>query len=144
MVFEGKSEENVMEAGEFLVEQMGIIQEEKLELIVENEKLMKKIEELSWEIREKTEVLEKYQGFYGFSQEKGEIINKMQRKIEELEDFIEEIKEKDGIPRLIEMSDLVENLEKKLMEKDEIIVNFSENSQKFCDIFYHNLLMFFL
>ena len=100
-------------------------------LIVENEKLMKKIEELSGEIQEKTGFLQKFEVFFGENDEKSQIFNKMKGKIEELEDFIEEIREKDVIPRLIELSDLVEKLEKKLKEKDENIMNLTENSQRF-------------
>ena len=131
VIFSEKEEENELEASKFLVEQMNIIQEEKLDLIVENEKLMKKIEELSGEIQEKTGFLQKFEVFFGENDEKSQIFNKMKGKIEELEDFIEEIREKDGIPRLIELSDLVEKLEKKLKEKDENIMNLTENSQRF-------------
>lgn len=85
------------EAGKFLVEQMSIIQEEKLDLISENEKMHKQLEEMNIEMQDQRNILDKYQDCFSLSEDKNQIIMRMKDKIEELEDFIVEIKEK-GFP----------------------------------------------
>ena len=93
-----KVDESESEAGKFLVDQMNIIQEEKLELIIENEKMHKQLEELIWENQENKSLLYKYQELLSFHDDKTQVISRMKEKIEELEDFTEELKEK-GIYR---------------------------------------------
>ena len=85
------------EAGKFLVEQISIIQEEKLDLISENEKMHKQLEEMNIEMQDQRNILDKYQDCFSLSEDKNQIIMRMKDKIEELEDFIVEIKEK-GFP----------------------------------------------
>lgn len=82
------------EAGKFLVEQMTIIQDEKMELIMENEKLHKQLQEISMELQDHRNMMEKYQEFFSPNEDKGQIIARLREKIEEMEDFVVEIKEK--------------------------------------------------
>jgi len=76
---------------------MSIIQEEKLDLISENEKMHKQLEEMNIEMQDQRNILDKYQDCFSLSEDKNQIIMRMKDKIEELEDFIVEIKEK-GFP----------------------------------------------
>ena len=103
-ILQKEGQEEDFEAGKFLVDQMNIIQEEKLELIIENEKMQKRLEEMSVELQDRGNILEKYQDFFAPNEEKSQIIIRLKDKIEELEDFIVEIKEKGSIwkiPQLI-------------------------------------------
>lgn len=86
--------ETEFEAGKFLVEQMTIIQDEKMDLLVENERLQKQIELIIWQNQESQAALDNYQEFFKLDDEKTQTIVRLKEKIDELEDFIEEIKEK--------------------------------------------------
>ena len=86
--------ENDFEAGKFLVDQMNIIQEEKMELITENEKLHKQLQEISIDLQDHKNILDKYQELFNPNEDKNQIIGRLREKIEEMEDFIVEIKEK--------------------------------------------------
>ena len=61
---------------------------------MENEKLHKQLQEISLELQDHRNILEKYQELFNPNEEKGQIIAKLREKIEEMEDFVVEIKEK--------------------------------------------------
>ena len=73
---------------------MTIIQDEKMELIMENEKLHKNLQEISLELQDLRNMMEKYQELFSPNEDKGQIIARLREKIEEMEDFVVEIKEK--------------------------------------------------
>lgn len=88
------SNQNEYEAANFLVEQMNLIQEEKMELIAENEKLQIEMESLHLDLNFNNENLQKYQEYFNLNDEKNQIIYRLKEKIEELEDCLEQMKEK--------------------------------------------------
>lgn len=88
------SNQNEYDAANFLVEQMNLIQEEKMELIAENEKLQIEMESLQLDLNFNNENLQKYQEYFNLNDEKNQIIYRLKEKIEELEDCLEQMKEK--------------------------------------------------
>ena len=61
---------------------------------MENEKLHKNLQEISLELQDLRNMMEKYQELFSPNEDKGQIIARLREKIEEMEDFVVEIKEK--------------------------------------------------
>ncbi|KAL4430235.1 hypothetical protein ABPG74_014794 [Tetrahymena malaccensis] len=116
------------DAAEFLVQQVAFMQEERKNLAVENENLHTQIQELISEVEKMKQELENYAIIFDVSvmdlssnkANQGNIISKLKNRIDELEDLINETKQKESVGKLIELQDLFEELEKKL-DRERII-----------------------
>ncbi|KAL4469368.1 hypothetical protein ABPG72_006004 [Tetrahymena utriculariae] len=149
------------DAAEFLVQQVALMQEERKNLAVENENLHTQIQELISEVEKMKQELENYAILFDVSvmdlssnkANQGNIISKLKNRIDELEDLINETKQKESVGKLIELQDLFEELEKKFDREriisDELnkqlktiqLTNKSESiNEQNCIDFFSNLL----
>lgn len=88
------SNEKHLEASKFLVEQTEIIQLEKSDLLNENEELRLENSEMKINLEEIQMKLDKYSVYFDIDSEDNKKIKNLKARIEELEDFIYEVREK--------------------------------------------------
>jgi DNA repair exonuclease SbcCD ATPase subunit len=107
------------DAAEFLVSQMKQIQDEREKYASENEQLHLQTQELIEEIKRLSGELQEYQKYFDKNEMNGILegkpvnAGKMKSRIEELEDLVYEVKQREGARKTVELSDIIVDLERK-------------------------------
>ncbi|KRX06110.1 SMAD/FHA domain [Pseudocohnilembus persalinus] len=125
------------EAAQFLVEQMKQIQEEKKGIYVENENLHVQIQELIAEVERMKNDLSHFENLFdttlhdvSTTTNTTNFLPKLKTRCEELEDLINELKQKGGVGRSVDMAELLEQLEKQIQlqkqRNDELVQKMKE------------------
>jgi len=109
------------EAALFLVSQMKIIMEEKNQIAMENEQMHLQTQELIDEIKRLNMEVEAYSQFneesgFGAKDGKSGVVSlaKMKAKIDELQDLAFELKNKEGVAKVAELMEVINNVEQSL------------------------------